>query len=285
MYKVYKHTFPNNKVYIGITIQNPEERWLNGKGYHHNDYMINAINKYGWENVKHEILFNNLTKEQAINKEIELIALYKSNQREFGYNIESGGSYAGSVSEETKKKISVKLKGRKMPKEFVEKLRIINTNRIVSEETREKIRQARLGRKGWHRSFEHNENMRKALTGKKRTLEQRQRMSQAQKGKHLSEETKKKLSEKLKGRIVSEETRKKMSESQKGKTASLETREKMRKRMQKKVRCVETGEVFNSVLEATAHYGFKSHRSICAAAQNSCVRAGGKHWEYINEKK
>lgn len=285
MHKVYKHIFPNGKIYIGITLQKPENRWINGKGYHHNSYMINAIKKYGWENIKHEILFDNLTKEQAIEKEIELIAFYRSNERDFGYNIESGGNYAGSVSEETKRKISEKLKGRKIPVELVEKLKIINKNRVVSMETKEKIRQAHLGKKGWHRSFEHNENMRKSLTGKKRTLEQRQRMSEAQKGKHLSEETKKKLSEKLKGRIVSEETRKRMSEAQKGKTASLETREKMRKRMQKKVRCVETGEVFNSVLEATAHYGFKSHRSICAAAQNPCVRAGGKHWEYIDEKK
>ena len=30
---VYKHTSPNGKVYIGITKQNPKQRWGNGSGY------------------------------------------------------------------------------------------------------------------------------------------------------------------------------------------------------------------------------------------------------------
>ena len=139
MYKVYKHTFPNSKVYIGITCQEPNDRWLNGKGYRHNAYMVNAIQKYGWDNIKHEVLFDNLTKEQAEEKEIELIALFNSNRREYGYNIESGGHYAGVMADETKIKISKSSKGRKMPKEVMEKLRMINTGRVVSQETREKM--------------------------------------------------------------------------------------------------------------------------------------------------
>ena len=90
-YYVYKHTFPNSKVYIGITKQNPEKRWRNGFGYTHNLFLKNAIQKYGWENIKHEILFDKLTEEEAYQKEIELIAYYKSNQREYGYNLSTGG--------------------------------------------------------------------------------------------------------------------------------------------------------------------------------------------------
>ena len=58
-YKVYKHTFPNGKIYIGITSKkNVKRRWGNGgSGYKDQTYMRNAINKYGWENVKHEILY------------------------------------------------------------------------------------------------------------------------------------------------------------------------------------------------------------------------------------
>lgn len=283
MYKVYKHTFPNNKVYIGITIQNPNERWLNGKGYHHNNYMINAIKKYGWENVKHEILFNDLTKEEAVQKEIELIAFYKSNQREYGYNIESGGNYAGSVSEETKKKISLACKGRKLSKEIIEIIANKNRGKKRSLETREKIRQAHIGRKGWHRSFEHNENMRKSLTGKKRTPEQCKRISEAHKGIKLSEEAKIKIGIASKGRIVSEETRKKISEALKGKFVSLETREKMRKRMQKKIRSVETGKIFESILDATKYNKLKSHRSICIALYDKTKTAKKQHWEFVDE--
>lgn len=32
-YIVYKHIFPNNKIYIGLTRQKPERRWRNGDGY------------------------------------------------------------------------------------------------------------------------------------------------------------------------------------------------------------------------------------------------------------
>lgn len=283
MYKVYKHTFPNSKVYIGITIQEPNKRWLNGKGYHHNNYMINAINKYGWDNIKHEVLFNDLTKEEAINKEIELIALYKSNEREFGYNIESGGNYAGSMAEETKNKISLSSKGRKLSKETIEKIASKNRGKKRSLETIEKIRKANLNRRGWHRSFEHNENMRKALTGKKRTPEQCKRISEAHKGRFVSEETRVKIGLANKNKIISQETRKKMSNSAKGKIVSQETREKMRKRMQKKVKSVETGQIFESILDAAEYNKLKSHRSICIALYDKTKTARKQHWEFVND--
>lgn len=100
-YIVYIHKFPNNKVYIGITRENPERRWRKGKGYRHNTYLTDAVKKYGWENIKHEILYENLTKEQAEEKEIELIAQYDSTNREKGYNFDKGGSLAGKHSQET----------------------------------------------------------------------------------------------------------------------------------------------------------------------------------------
>ena len=65
-YKVYKHTNKtNNKVYIGITQQKLEKRWQNGYGYKEQIYFYNAIKKYGWDNFNHELLFDNLTEEQA----------------------------------------------------------------------------------------------------------------------------------------------------------------------------------------------------------------------------
>lgn len=105
-YFVYKHTSPNNKVYIGITSQNPIDRWENGRGYKKQPLFFNAILKYGWNNFKHEILFSGLTQEQAEQKEVELINVYKSNLRKYGYNIANGGNSVGKHSEETKQKIS-----------------------------------------------------------------------------------------------------------------------------------------------------------------------------------
>ena len=91
-YIVYKHTSPSNKVYIGITRQDPHKRWQSGWGYEDNNYFFNAIRKYGWQNFKHEIICEGLTEEEAKEKEIELIAHYDSTNREKGYNRDLGGS-------------------------------------------------------------------------------------------------------------------------------------------------------------------------------------------------
>lgn len=114
-YVVYKHTFPNGKVYIGITCQKVEYRWRkDGSGYKpkKDNYspMWNAIQKYGWENVEHEILYENVTKEFASQKEKELIIFYNSTSHANGYNVSLGGIF-NNMSEETKKKISEAKKG------------------------------------------------------------------------------------------------------------------------------------------------------------------------------
>lgn len=153
-YSVYKHTAPNGKVYIGITFRNPETRWQHGTAYKHNVYFTNAIEKYGWDNFTHEILFEGLTKEQAEANEIELIAFHKSNDRRYGYNIENGGNHNGKHSEETKRKISLAQKGKPRPE----------SHRVKSAEEREKLRFANLGNhnaKGCHRSEKHKEILRK----------------------------------------------------------------------------------------------------------------------------
>lgn len=122
IYKVYKHTnILNGKIYIGITKQKPEQRWRNGNGYK-NGHFKNAIQKYGWGNFKHLVLFDRLTQQEAENIEIELIAYFQSNKREYGYNEQNGGNTTGSHSEETKRKISESNKGKIYSKEVREKI-------------------------------------------------------------------------------------------------------------------------------------------------------------------
>ena len=102
-YTVYEHVFPNGKKYIGITCRDLKKRWKGGlRGYDHNDYMQNAIKKYGWENVKHNVLASGLSKEVAENEEIRLIALYDLTNRNKGYNLEKGGKAANRITEEIK---------------------------------------------------------------------------------------------------------------------------------------------------------------------------------------
>ena len=104
-YIVYMHTCPNKKVYIGITSLPKNIRWKNGNGYKSNDHFMNAIKKYGWENIEHTILFSGLTKQEAEKIEIELIQKYDSTNPKKGYNLRFGGD-STSVSVETRKKMS-----------------------------------------------------------------------------------------------------------------------------------------------------------------------------------
>lgn len=85
------HVSPSQKKYIGITKQNPKARWSNGNGYKGNCYFTYAIQKYGWNNFKHIILFEVDTLQEAKQKEIELIAKFQSDNRKYGYNITKGG--------------------------------------------------------------------------------------------------------------------------------------------------------------------------------------------------
>ena len=184
MYYVYKHTAPNGKVYIGITRQIPERRWRNGNGYDHNKHFFNAIIKYGWDNFKHEILYSGLTKEEAEKIEISLIAEYKSNDPEYGYNIESGGFCATGIipNEETRKKLSKVHKGKPL-----------------GERQKENISKALKGKftgKNHH------------MYGKHQSEETKKRRSESLKGHIISDDTKLKIGNANSKSIICLETNK-----------------------------------------------------------------------------
>ena len=121
-YKVYKHTSPSGKVYIGITQQDVKKRWNYGNGYSRNLHFFNAIKKYGWKNFEHEILFDNLTHKEACEKEKELIVFYKSNNSNFGYNLDNGGLCREKHSSQTKNKIRKSLQGHNVTLSTKEKM-------------------------------------------------------------------------------------------------------------------------------------------------------------------
>lgn len=128
-WKIYKHTTPNEKVYIGVTSRPVKERWNSGHGYKRCVAFWNAIQKYGWNNIKHEVLYEVSTQEEAEILEMELIEYYQSTNPDFGYNIEKGGfihkvgikpwntglpkeqqpAYGHSPSQETRERIAKKL--------------------------------------------------------------------------------------------------------------------------------------------------------------------------------
>lgn len=112
MYKIYVHTAPNGKKYVGQTCQRPERRWRNGAGYCKNPHFYRAILKYGWDSFTHEVVYECETLEEANKKEAELISELKTNCVEYGYNISGGADGHGRVAESTKALLSAKGKGR-----------------------------------------------------------------------------------------------------------------------------------------------------------------------------
>ena len=88
---IYKITnLVNGKVYIGQTIQGITARW---NGHLHKDgckFIHNAINKYGRNNFKIEVL-EYCHKDLLDEREIYWISYYNSNDRHYGYNILKGG--------------------------------------------------------------------------------------------------------------------------------------------------------------------------------------------------
>lgn len=283
-YFVYEHISPGEKRYIGITYRDPIKRWGNcGYGYHKNEHLYRAIRKYGWDNFTHNILASHISKEEAEQMEVRLIEKYQSDQYERGYNIESGGNSQHSVSEETRKKISLAHMGLK--------------GQIRSEETRAKMSAALKGRGP---SPETAAKISAANKGKHPTDEARLRMSEAGKQRTYTDERNQKVSAALTGRIFSEEARKKMSEShkslfvQKEKSVlssnrsplSEETKEKIRNAHNAQSKDVEQlaidGTVigrFISLVEAEEKTGIKKPNIWCACSGKS-KSAGGFRWQY-----
>ena len=122
-YTVYKHTTPSNKVYIGITRQSVAARWDKGKGYRDNKHFWNAIQKYSWSNITHDIVASELSGEEAANLESELIHKYQATNPEFGYNHLAGPLYPTECSPQTRLKNSLSTKALWQSAKYRDKVR------------------------------------------------------------------------------------------------------------------------------------------------------------------
>lgn len=176
-YCVYIHTSPSGKKYVGQTCLKPEYRWRNGTGYlykKNEEYkqpaFARAILKYGWNNFQHEVISDNLTKEEADSLEKLLIEKLNAMNPEYGYNCTEGGSN-GHLSEDTKAKISESLKGEKHPRygkhlseSTKKKISDSHKGKTPSEETRKKLSEARKGEKNHMYGKHHTEESRKKIS-------------------------------------------------------------------------------------------------------------------------
>lgn len=142
---VYMHINKiNGKKYIGITKNKPEDRWKNGTHYEHNPYLTNSIKKNKWENFDHVILKEGLSREEASMWEKYYVKLYNANDKDFGYNLTSGGDNNFTFSPETIEKMKQgghKNKGKKRTPEQKQRISEETKKAMNDEDMKVKMRQ------------------------------------------------------------------------------------------------------------------------------------------------
>lgn len=127
-----------------------EDRWKkDGYGYHHQQFIWNAICKYGWENVRHKVIVCE-TPEEMWEMEKKLIKEYDTTNPEHGYNISTGGeksAFGNCLTEDTRRKLSESHKGRHFTEEHKRKLsESCKGKHNCSEETRHKMSESAKNR-------------------------------------------------------------------------------------------------------------------------------------------
>ena len=137
----------DNKIYIGQTIQDLDDRWKQHLKKHSNcRYLKSAFKKYGVDNFEFQLVcitFDNCLDDMEI-KYIERYNCLVPN----GYNLRLGGN-SGRHNEETKRKIGDALKNRYKNGMVHSKL-----GKHPSEETRKKLSEAKRGKKYSQESIE-----------------------------------------------------------------------------------------------------------------------------------
>lgn len=178
MYTIYIHRFPNGKVYVGCTAQRLDWRFgRNGEGYKDATKIWNAIQEFGWEAVKHEVLATTESRFEASRLEQYYIDYYQSANDEYGYNTRKGGlgkpmppmtpEQCLKIKRGKTGKVGIhkpgenrfvdptevdsylargwKLGGEPLPEAMKQHLSEINTGKTYSEETKQKLSEIRKG--------------------------------------------------------------------------------------------------------------------------------------------
>jgi len=234
----------NGKIYIGQHQAKEFDKKYFGSG----KLITRAVKKYGKDNFYVYLIHKCYKTSSLSREEKKYIKLYKSTDRNIGYNIAKGDLFHSKGwhhTEKTRKKLRIArskqlssgMKGKKMSEEARQKMRESAKHKPkMTNETKQKISKAHIG---LGHTEETKEKLRQINLGKKYSLKTRIKKSESAKriihtpewnkkvglsniGRITSMETKNKISRKLKGRIPwnkgipqSEEAKKKNSESNK----------------------------------------------------------------------
>ena len=275
-YTVYMLIFPDGKRYVGLTRQKPEKRWRCGQGYRNQALVYKAIQESGgWENVKHEIVAENVSIEVGKEKEKELINKYHTQNIEYGYNTKNGGQTFGEHSQD-----------------FLDALhkRMVGNTYCVGRKISEKHLQALI--EGNKKSNKPRNVGRKMTDEQKEVLSKKafERWSDPERRKvYMQAAAKRDLSganNPMYGKKQSEETRRKISEKATGRKLSEEVKERMRHRNTKRVLQLDLdGNVIAEYESITfaAESIHKPNTNIGFCCRNKNRTCGGYMWRYADD--
>lgn len=265
---------------------------MNGYGYKNKPYFSRAIQKYGWKNFEHIILFEDLTQEIASIIEQELIKKYNTYNPNFGYNIRSGGVSGYKLKESTKEKLRERFSGQggcwygvygadhprygmKMPEDAIKQISKKNKKENWSDET--KLKKAEAYKKQSIRL--------KGIVPKEAII----KAAECHRGSKMSDEQKNKISETLKkhppmlGKKMSESSKKKMSETriQRGVFVG-EKNPSARAVVQLDKNSLEYIAEYECIKYASEAAG-ANEKNICSCCRGRIKSIGGYKWMYREE--
>lgn len=237
----------NGKQYVGQSLDIDQRVNKHFSGHASNCSAIhNAIKKYGKNTFDIEIIEYPLISKEALNA-VEKWCITRFNTLSpAGYNLKTGGDSGGKNSEETKRKIGDRHRGRKLSNEHRLKISQTQVGKTISDQQRQKISKANRGRK---RTPEQRRKISEATEKAMQRPDVRQKIEASQKP--LSEDARrrignanrkkwedpnfrKKQSENLRQIWKDPELREKQSKAHKGKKLSDEHRKNIGKASQKR---------------------------------------------------
>lgn len=258
IYKIQSKVKPE-RIYIGSAVNFKQRRYnhlnLLRNNLHANKKLQKHFNKYGEADLQFMLLLA-CDKKDLISHEQFFIDSFTPS---FNICKTAGNTLGRIVTEETRKKMSMKLMGntRTLGKKFgplseqirkklseAHKGNTARRGKKTPEDVKEKLRKANSGEKSYWLGKHLTEGMKKKISianrgnkfclGRKMSDETKKKISESLKGekhpmygKHFTEEHKRKIGEASKGKKLSIEARKKISLSRKGKKISEETRLKL----------------------------------------------------------
>ena len=183
-YVVYQHVTPDKMYYFGVT-QNVERRWSNNGAEYKRTSLQPYIEKFGWDNIQHIVLFRDQTRENALWIEDFLIETAREDgvcinkqrsgliSKEEGYNQDRNQKYY----EQNKDRI--REGHREYNREYYEQNK--DKRKDYLEQNKDKIRKQRQQRYQKNREKELEQRRQRYQKNREKELEQRRQRYQKKK--------------------------------------------------------------------------------------------------------